>query len=53
MFGLVHAFRDASLGAATGTIIFDTVCYVDKMVHALKGLVAVAEALMFHTVLYE
>ena len=30
MNDLVHAFRDAGLGAVTDTIIFDTVCYINE-----------------------
>ena len=54
MNDLVHAFRDAGLGAVTDTILFDIMCYMDEVVHAFRdaGLGAVTDAIIFDTMCY-
>ena len=52
---LVHAFRGVGLDAATDTIIFDTVCYVNEPVRAFMdaGPGAVTDTIVLDIALYE
>ena len=37
MDDLIHAFRDAGLGAVADTIIFDIVCSINDLAHAFRN----------------
>ena len=52
--GLVHAVRDAGLGAATEVIIFVIVCSMNDLVHPFgaAGLGAVTAAIIFDIACY-